>query len=58
MLITASIRGWMLRRYEAGDVASLRPENPPEDVDCFIRRMGWIEDADKILELSSTDPGE
>lgn len=42
--------------YQAGDVACVRPQNPPEDVDLLLRRLGWDDQADQLLRVSSRDP--
>jgi sulfite reductase alpha subunit-like flavoprotein len=38
-------------RYEPGDVLVVRPKNIPEEVDEFIKMMGWEESADKAFKL-------
>lgn len=42
--------------FQSGDVAELRPQNPPEQVDKFINLMGWS-DPDAILRITSTSSG-
>lgn len=41
--------------YQPGDVVSLMPENSPEDVDRFLKRMGWTSQADLYIELQTND---
>lgn len=38
--------------YKAGDVACFLPENPPEQIELLLQRLGWAEIADQRLELT------
>ncbi|RIA87746.1 hypothetical protein C1645_713689 [Glomus cerebriforme] len=42
-------------KYEPGDVLVVRPKNLPDEVDEFIKMMGWEESADKAFILASND---
>jgi sulfite reductase alpha subunit-like flavoprotein len=44
--------------YQAGDVACLMPENSPEDVQLFLDRMGWSDQADCHITLQPSDPAQ
>lgn len=43
------------RRYEAGDVVALLPENSDEDIERFLRRMKWSHLADKPISLQAME---
>lgn len=42
--------------FSPGDVLELQPENPPEEVDKFIKLMKWSE-PDALLHIESTSSG-
>ena len=44
--------------YNPGDVLTIFPKNYREDVDQFIRQMGWTEVADKSIDFISNTPHE
>ncbi|KAK0558151.1 NAPDH-dependent diflavin reductase [Tilletia horrida] len=37
--------------YMPGDVACILPENDPADIDRLLRRMGWTQHADTLVDL-------
>ncbi|KAI8380771.1 hypothetical protein BD560DRAFT_365320 [Blakeslea trispora] len=42
--------------YQPGDIAVIRPQNLPVEVDGFLELMGWTDKADKYIQLTTTDP--
>lgn len=42
--------------YEPGDVAVLYPENPEDDVNWLLKRMGWEDAADVTYSISPSNP--
>jgi len=42
--------------FQPGDVAELRPENPPELISTFIDLMQWS-DSDMPLQVQTADQG-
>ena len=44
-------------RHVAGDVIEIRPSNSQEDVDAFLKTVGWTDIADVAYLVSPSSPG-
>lgn len=43
-------------KYEPGDIAVIMPQNLRSEVDLFLEPLGWLEHADKLIQITPTSP--